>query len=726
MISKKVHYKSFDLIRAICCLMILLYHLGLLKGGYLSVCTFFVLSGYLAVTSLSNKKEISLKKYYISRFKKIYLPLIIVTFISISVISFIPNIKWLNLKPETTSVLFGYNNYWQLNANLDYFVRHISSPFIHFWYIAILIQFEVLFPFIYLAIEKISKKTSKLISLLVLLLISIISSVFFYKLVKNGNVMYGYYSTFARLYSLMVGVFLGFLHKYYRPLIINNHKTISLLFNFYMIVLILFNIFIGVNSSFFGISMIVITLISMRLIDYCINYHIKTKKVINLLSILSYEIYLIQYPVIFIVQNINIPSFIRIILVFIITFVLSCIMHLSRQNKKYILKIFILILALFGFYKYIIAKDYTKDIKALENQLNENRELILKKQKEIKANREKENEEMNAVLSGLTTDEEKLKETVRNLRITGVGDSIMEMTVRDLYKVFPNSYFDGLINRTERQANNVLAELKSNNMLSDVVLLNVGTNGQCNQKCKDSIMETLGNRRVYWLNATNPDYPTFNPSLEEAAKRYSNIHIIDWVSVASAHPEYITHDGVHPSVKGCKAYAEVVFNYIYQDYLKEANKEKEQKIEEYAAKEKSKVTFIGNEVLLGIYNDLSNRFNNSDFITDKEYSYTSLKKNIDEKIKNDKYPSNLVFIIDKSIKIDDKELEKLLEDYEEYKIYIVNIFNNIKINNENINIIDFSNNLNSNKNYLSVDDIHLTDKGNKELVKVVLESLKID
>ena len=67
-----------------------------------------------------------------------------------------------------------------------------------------------------------------------------------------------------------------------------------------------------------------------------------------------------------------------------------------------------------------------------------------------------------------------------------------------------------------------------------------------------------------------------------------------------------------------------------------------------------------------------------------------------------------------------------MEDYEEYKIYIVNIFNNIKINNENINIIDFSNNLNSNKNYLSVDDIHLTDKGNKELVKVVLESLKID
>ena len=148
----KKHYKGIDLIRFISCIAIILYHLGLLKGGYLAVCTFFVLSGYLAVISAFKKDKFSLKDYYLSRLKKIYLPLLIVVFISVGIIS-LTNIDWLNLKPETTSIIFGYNNYWQLNANLDYFVRHIESPFMHLWYIALLIQFELVFPLIFIIFQ---------------------------------------------------------------------------------------------------------------------------------------------------------------------------------------------------------------------------------------------------------------------------------------------------------------------------------------------------------------------------------------------------------------------------------------------------------------------------------------------------------------------------------------------------------------------------------------------
>ena len=147
--SNKKYYKNLDLIRVLLCIGILLYHLNILKGGYLAVCAFFVLSGYLSCKSLFRKEKISLKDYYISRLLKIYLPLLLVVFISISVISFIPSINWLNLKPETTSVLLGYNNFWQLSANLDYFARHVNSPFIHLWYIAILLQFDLIFPFIF-------------------------------------------------------------------------------------------------------------------------------------------------------------------------------------------------------------------------------------------------------------------------------------------------------------------------------------------------------------------------------------------------------------------------------------------------------------------------------------------------------------------------------------------------------------------------------------------------
>ena len=145
----KKYFKDLNIIRLIACIAVLLYHLNILKGGYLAVCTFFVLTGYLSCISAFRKEKFSLKEYYKNRLFKIYLPLVIVVFISIGIISFLPNIFWFNLKPETTSVLLGYNNFWQLNANLDYFARHVDSPFMHFWYIGILLQFDLVFPFIY-------------------------------------------------------------------------------------------------------------------------------------------------------------------------------------------------------------------------------------------------------------------------------------------------------------------------------------------------------------------------------------------------------------------------------------------------------------------------------------------------------------------------------------------------------------------------------------------------
>lgn len=44
----KKYFKDLNIIRLIACIAVLLYHLNILKGGYLAVCTFFVLTGYLS------------------------------------------------------------------------------------------------------------------------------------------------------------------------------------------------------------------------------------------------------------------------------------------------------------------------------------------------------------------------------------------------------------------------------------------------------------------------------------------------------------------------------------------------------------------------------------------------------------------------------------------------------------------------------------------------------
>ena len=87
------YYRDIDIIRLFACMSVFLYHLNILKGGYLAVSLFFVLSSFLSVISLGKKKKVSFKEYYLNKLKKLYLPLIIVTFVTVgcSVLYVLPN-----------------------------------------------------------------------------------------------------------------------------------------------------------------------------------------------------------------------------------------------------------------------------------------------------------------------------------------------------------------------------------------------------------------------------------------------------------------------------------------------------------------------------------------------------------------------------------------------------------------------------------------------------------
>ena len=244
--SSKNYLNDIGFIRVFACIAILLYHMNILKGGYLLVCTFFVLTGYLSCKSCFNKDKFSFKEYYLNKLKKIYLPLLIVVFISISAISLFPSINWFNLKPETTSVLLGYNNFWQLNANLDYFARHVSSPFMHLWYMGIILQFDLIFPFIYLLFKKIGDKVNKLLPSILLVIITSVFTIIFYISSLDSNIMTTYYHTLTRIFSILFEVSLEFVHYFYKektPIIFKNKIINRIVFYTYLVILLLLSIF---------------------------------------------------------------------------------------------------------------------------------------------------------------------------------------------------------------------------------------------------------------------------------------------------------------------------------------------------------------------------------------------------------------------------------------------------------------------------------------------------
>ena len=396
--SSKNYYKYLNILRLFSCIGVLFFHLNILKGGYLAVCVFFVLTGYLSFISACKKESFSLKSYYISKFKKIYIPLLCIVFLTISVLKTISSNLWLNLKPETLSVIFGYNNFWQIAANTDYFARHIDSPFIHFWYMGILLQFDLIFPFIYLFFNKIKKKIGKIIPFILMFIITIIFTVhFFVTSVNTDNIMVVYYNTFCRCFSLLFGILLGMIHCYYKPLISNKIGLVfkKIIIYLYLIILLVLFIFIDSSSNIFNISMILSSLITCRLIDYCTSINDSKDnfldKLINSISNISYEIYLLQYPVIYIFQDININYYIKTLIIILIIVILSYLLKFSlniRKNASYkklriISLSIIILLSLYGLYNFIIAKDYTKDIQALKSQLENNKEIFNDKQKEF-------------------------------------------------------------------------------------------------------------------------------------------------------------------------------------------------------------------------------------------------------------------------------------------------------------------------------------------------------
>ena len=735
--SSKKYYKYIDIIRLLSCVSVLLYHLNILKGGYLAVCTFFVLSGYLSCVSAFRKDKFSLSKYYINRALKLYFPLVIVTFISISAVSFFPKIVLLNLKPETNSILLGYNNFWQLNANMDYFARQANSPFIHFWYIAILLQFDLIFPFIFMLLRKIGDKFGKLIPCIITFILSIISVIYFYKVSSDSNIMVTYYNTFSRLFSLLFGVMLGFIHNYYGSLIpkaLKNNIVNKVIFYLYLSILILLFIFIDFNSKHFALSMILSTLITCRLLDYSSvnigNFKSIIGKIVKYLSDCSYEIYLFQYPIIYILQNLNIEGYLYFTGAIVITLLLSVILHyfFNWKEKKgfvcrYIIFLILLLFTSYGVYKYFITKDHTKEMKKLEEQLAQNSELIKQSQEKYKLQEKQNDEDWLNTLNELENGESGIAELVNNLKVSGIGDSVMLGAAHDLYKKFPNGYFDAKISRSTWEASKIVNDLKKQNLLGNVVIINLGTNGDCSKSCKAAVMNNIGDREVYWINTVNSS--EVNNNLVEFSSSYNNLHIIDWKTISNSHTEYFYADKIHLTPSGITAYTNAIYDAIYKDYVKKYNDQKQEIINKHEQELKSKISFYGNELLLNSFEYIDENLKKSQFNIDKDFNYTGLIKNIKTSIKNGTLEYNVVFVFDANFTLSESEYNNLIKLCKDHRIYFITtnkkIIKLFKEDNNNLITVDFNKIVGENPDYLMPDKIHLTKSGSERLSSLLKE-----
>ena len=578
--EKTEYYRRLDIVRILSCILVLLYHLNIVKGGFLAVCTFFTLSGYLSCVSALKNKNFSIKLYYINRIKKLYFPLLIVVAITVIISKVNSAINWMNLKPESCSVLFGYNNFWQLKANQDYFTRNVNSPFTHLWYISILFQFDLIFPIVFSILNKIEKRIKKDISAIIVVILTIITTIVFYYMSKTQDFMMAYYNSLARSFSILFGVLLALIqYKYNMKLSRVFERYNKIIYVVYTLLLIAICIFMPNKTELYAIFMILTSFISTRLIEYSIYENERTNRsdsYLKLLSRMSYEVYLVQYPIIFFMQPTTINDILKVIIISLLTIILSFILYflieLKFNNKKQNIakNVCISIIIIVGIFTIITSKDYSKEMKDLENRLNENLKFIEDKNKEFLDDTNTEAEENsipkkteNEVWNAITEKKVTANENVvsNNNESNANNEKIVTKNKKDIENV--------KINRTISKSKEVLTYIKSKGKLGNIVILCLSTNGDYSDKQNTEMMKILGNRKIYWINAAGPDDPKFNEKFANFAKNYPNIHIIEWDKFANSHPEYLEPDKIHPNYKGGKVLVQQIFDAICDDYLKE-------------------------------------------------------------------------------------------------------------------------------------------------------------
>ena len=315
--KKRARIAGLDGLRVLALVGVLLYHMfpKMVPGGFFGVVLFFVISGYLA--GVSGVREyragkFSILQYYKKRLVRIYPALIAVMLVSIGALTLIDVNRMANIPSEVLSVLLGYNNYWQLKMNASYFTNLTNtSMFTHFWYVAILIQFEVLWPLLlsgYGWVRKNKGVGSAILGFFVLTVILYLVMPVSCLFTKEPNITALYYGTTTRVFSLAGGAFLGILHgegvRMQFPYRTSRFLGYLLTVAFIAVSVLLYIKGNGTAKGTYLYGMALYTLFCVLTVDCVTEPRNGIGKVLDVppmswISAYSYEIYLWQYPVLF-------------------------------------------------------------------------------------------------------------------------------------------------------------------------------------------------------------------------------------------------------------------------------------------------------------------------------------------------------------------------------------------------------------------------------------------
>ena len=595
--NKSKYLPSIDSLRALAVLAVIIYHVDVnyLPGGFLGVDLFFVLSGYL-ISSLIIKEyrktgSLNLYNFYIRRARRLLPAVYFMITVGLVVMVLFNEVL---LRKSHLDAIFGYiysSNWWYIFHKLDYFDSFgAQSPFKHLWSLAIEEQFYMIFPLLFLLVNR--KKKSKdgtyklnknfLYVVLGLILVSLIAHILLFDI---NNISRIYFGTDTRAFSLLVGVVgailypMERLHAKVTPQQNMIYSVVSLVSIATLITVMIYTS--EYNTLLYRGGFLLVAILGLIVIISSGKQHTLMSRLLSFKPVvfigkISYSLYLWHFPVLVLttpVSEIGNPNIIFVVLRIILTFVLATASYVFVETpirklgfKNYINVIFrklkkrprksrkvyagvvglvsiLFLMGIFGKSVPFISTAFVKEMEA-------NKETQFVNNGNNKDNNQEKSSDSNKDNKG--NKEDKKNSDKKYSSVLVMGDSLTVDIGEKFQELYPGAVIDGKIGRQLYVAVEEAKSYSKYNNENSAIIFQLGTNGPFTESQIEELVKEFDKADIYFVNIKVPRAweKTVNTALKETQEKYSNVKLIDWYSVANSTKDLFEPDRVHLNQEG--------------------------------------------------------------------------------------------------------------------------------------------------------------------------------
>ncbi|MBB4134398.1 peptidoglycan/LPS O-acetylase OafA/YrhL [Gordonia humi] len=588
--------RALDGLRGVAVLSVVIYHLfgNAMRGGYLGVDIFFVLSGFL-ITSLLVREygatgRVSLGGFWTRRARRILPAAVTVLVTATAVAGLIGGDVAVKLKEQFVGSLFFVNNWVQIAQSQSYFADTTPRPFMHYWSLAIEEQFYVVWPLVFLGVMLLARRRPvrgrMLVAAVVATVIGAASAAAMVLLYRpDVDPSRVYFGSDTHVFGLLAGVVLALVittpaadaaDSWPRRI---GARTAAVLGATvapiaFVGLIVMFFVLPDTSPLTYRGGLLVACLLTAILVHNAVREDGPVPRLLSLRGLRwfgerSFSLYLWHWPAFIFARQLidgggnettHSAGWVIGLVAAVVSVVLSELSYrwietpFRRLGFRGVLRSLggnarrmapsaavagVLVVAMLAG----SALGTSPDKSELEQQLDR----LAQMQREANAAPPPAAPPRRGLPAGA--------------EITAVGDSVMLASSAALNRRFPGIYIDAAVSRHYSGAEPVLADLEATGQLREFVVLGLGTNGQAFPGQLTRMIRGLGRgHKVILVVPFGPvdGIPQAAQQLIAYVKRRPNVYLAPWCSIAADHQADLGADGVHPLGPGLRFYADAV------------------------------------------------------------------------------------------------------------------------------------------------------------------------